>query len=94
MSNGLNCVNGLTQLGDPCPYEDLSLGGSGRQGVTHTMTELENYVAGLRITQGAGAGGPWALLLSSFFLLFLAWEIRKWNRNRNISNRNMKSTSS
>ena len=28
MSNGLNCVNGLTQLGDPCPYEDLSLGGS------------------------------------------------------------------
>ena len=27
-----------------------------------TMTELENYVAGLRISQGEGAGGPFVLL--------------------------------
>ena len=36
MSNGLNCVNGLTQLGDPCPYKDLYLGGSGWEASVNT----------------------------------------------------------
>ena len=44
MSNGLNCVNGLTQLGDPCPYEDLYLGGLGVGGICqHTWGGFEDF---------------------------------------------------